>query len=56
MGLVRFLFLFLGGLAVIVGSKALGFSGAGALGCLTAAFVAGHKWRTPGWDVERVDS
>ncbi|OWA52319.1 Mitochondrial sodium/hydrogen exchanger 9B2 [Hypsibius exemplaris] len=55
-GLFRFLFLFLGGLVSIIGSKAVGFSGAGALGCLTAAFVAGHRWKTPGWDVERVKS
>ena len=51
---LRFLSLFLGGLVSVLTLKHTGLSGAGALGCLIAAFVAGHKWRTPGWDVERV--
>jgi hypothetical protein len=51
---LRFFFLLCGGLTGIFGSKALGFSGAGALGALTAAFVAGHKWRCHGWNTERV--
>ncbi|OQV21679.1 Mitochondrial sodium/hydrogen exchanger 9B2 [Hypsibius exemplaris] len=51
---LRFLFLLCGGLVGVFGSKALGFSGAGALGALTAAFVAGHRWRAPGWDHEMV--
>ncbi|XP_022110706.1 sodium/hydrogen exchanger 9B2-like [Acanthaster planci] len=41
----RTFLLFGGGLFVIFGSAAVKFSGAGPLGCLTMAFVAGYGWR-----------
>jgi hypothetical protein len=34
------------------GSNALHFSGAGPLGCLTLAFVAGFKWKKEDWSAE----
>lgn len=33
-----------------LGSDAIGYGGAGALGCIVAAFVASLKWRSEGWD------
>ncbi|CAL4147907.1 unnamed protein product [Meganyctiphanes norvegica] len=44
----RFLFLFAAGLVAVFGSKKIHFSGAGALGCLAIAFVAGVGWRKQG--------
>ncbi|XP_038060272.1 sodium/hydrogen exchanger 9B2-like [Patiria miniata] len=41
----RTVLLFGGGLFAVFGSAAVKFSGAGALGCLTMAFVAGHGWK-----------
>lgn len=43
--LFRFVILFFGGLLVTFGSRALDLAGAGALGCLTLAFVAALGWR-----------
>lgn len=48
LGMQRFLFLFAAGLVAIFGSKKIHFSGAGALGCLALAFVAGVGWRKQG--------
>ncbi|XP_033644443.1 sodium/hydrogen exchanger 9B2-like [Asterias rubens] len=42
-----------GGLFAVFGSSALKFSGAGALGCLTMAFVAGHGWKKQREPVEK---
>jgi len=39
---------------LIFGSEALGFAGAGPLGCVTAAFVASRGWRAQGWTDETV--
>lgn len=36
----------------VFGSQAAGFAGAGALGCLTLAFVANHGWRKQGWKTD----
>lgn len=33
-----------------IGSDAIGYGGAGALGCIVAAFVASLGWRKQGWD------
>lgn len=41
----RFVILFFGGLLVTFGSRSLDLAGAGALGCLTLAFVAALGWR-----------
>ena len=54
LSLFRFLFLFTAGLIAVFGSKLIGFSGAGALGCLTVAFVAGYRWRQTKWNFELV--
>ncbi|XP_064597587.1 sodium/hydrogen exchanger 9B2-like [Liolophura sinensis] len=45
----RYVLLFGGGLFAVFGSKAADFPGAGALGCLTMAFVAAYGWRNRGW-------
>ena len=42
---VRLLFTFGGGLISVIGLSKLGFSGAGALGCLLSAFTAASVWR-----------
>lgn len=31
------------------GSDALGYGGAGVLGCIVAAFVAAYGWKKQGW-------
>ncbi|XP_055334940.1 sodium/hydrogen exchanger 9B2-like isoform X2 [Paramacrobiotus metropolitanus] len=54
LSIYRFLLLLSAGLIAVFGSKATGFGGAGALGCLTTAFVAGYRWRQPGWNKELV--
>ncbi|XP_025833368.1 sodium/hydrogen exchanger 9B2-like isoform X2 [Agrilus planipennis] len=47
---LRTLLLGLGCLLSAVGSSAIGYAGAGALGCIVAAFVASIGWRRQGWD------
>lgn len=42
---LRSVFLVCGGLLSVFGSDLAGFPGAGALGCLTIAFLAGHGWK-----------
>ena len=42
---MRFLLVFIGGLTATFGSRAVDLAGAGALGCLTLAFVAAIGWR-----------
>nr|XP_054773886.1 sodium/hydrogen exchanger 9B2-like [Lytechinus pictus] len=42
---LRFVFLFCGGLFAVFGSTAASFPGAGALGCLTLAFMAALGWK-----------
>ncbi|PIK45923.1 putative mitochondrial sodium/hydrogen exchanger 9B2 [Apostichopus japonicus] len=42
---LRFIFLVSGGILAVFGSDLAGLPGAGALGCLTLAFVAGHGWK-----------
>ncbi|XP_030835875.1 sodium/hydrogen exchanger 9B2 [Strongylocentrotus purpuratus] len=42
---LRFLFLFCGGLFAVFGSTAASYPGAGALGCLTLAFMAALGWK-----------
>ncbi|MCL4129849.1 UNVERIFIED_CONTAM: hypothetical protein GTU68_033929, partial [Idotea baltica] len=49
----RFFFLFAAGLLSVFGSQKLNFGGAGAMGCLTAAFVAGIGWRNQGWSDQK---
>jgi len=48
LGKQRTLFLFAAGLVAVFGSKKIHFAGAGALGCLALAFVAGVGWRKQG--------
>ena len=43
--LYRFVCIFGGGLFAAFGSRVADMSGAGALGCLTLAFVAAIQWR-----------
>ncbi|XP_050417679.1 sodium/hydrogen exchanger 9B2 [Patella vulgata] len=45
----RFALVFGGGLFSVFGSRTLELPGAGALACLTLAFVAAHGWRRHGW-------
>ena len=40
-----------GGLIFVLGSKEIGFSGAGPLATVTAAFVAGFSWKTQSFPV-----
>ncbi|XP_017776313.1 PREDICTED: mitochondrial sodium/hydrogen exchanger 9B2-like [Nicrophorus vespilloides] len=47
---LRTLLLGLGCVLSAVGSDAIGYGGAGALGCIVAAFVASLGWRKEGWD------
>lgn len=54
--LLRFVLLFGGGLLATFGSRALDISGAGALGCLTLAFVAALGWRKEVKQGEEVSS
>uniref|UniRef100_A0A1A9ZZS2 Cation/H+ exchanger transmembrane domain-containing protein n=1 Tax=Glossina pallidipes TaxID=7398 RepID=A0A1A9ZZS2_GLOPL len=42
---LRFVLTVLGGTISVMGSKAVGYTSAGALGCVTLAFVAGIGWR-----------
>lgn len=46
---LRTLLLGLGCVLSAVGSDAIGYGGAGALGCIVAAFVASLGWRRQGW-------
>ncbi|XP_041485544.1 sodium/hydrogen exchanger 9B2-like isoform X2 [Lytechinus variegatus] len=41
----RFILLVYGGIFAVFGSGAAHYPGAGALGCLTMAFIAGHRWK-----------
>lgn len=52
--ILRTLLLGGGGLLLLFGSEAVGFVGAGPLGCVTAAFVANRGWRDQGWTDETV--
>ncbi|XP_076036682.1 sodium/hydrogen exchanger 9B2-like isoform X2 [Oratosquilla oratoria] len=47
--ILRFLVLLGGGMLAVFGSQKIKFAGAGALGCLSLAFVAGIGWRSQGW-------
>merc|ERR1712106_572446 len=47
-GPLRFMVLLVCGILAVFGSTKIGFGGAGALGCLTMAFVAGVGWRMQG--------
>jgi hypothetical protein len=38
-----------GGLFAVLGSNLVGYSGAGPLGCIIAAFVACSGWKLQGW-------
>lgn len=46
---LRTLLLGLGSVLAALGSDAIGYGGAGALGCIIAAFVASYGWRKQGW-------
>ncbi|XP_069677276.1 sodium/hydrogen exchanger 9B2-like isoform X2 [Periplaneta americana] len=50
---LRTVLLAAGGLLILIGSEAVGFDGAGPLGCIVAAFVASHGWRAQGWNQEK---
>jgi hypothetical protein len=52
--ILRTLLLGGGGILLLFGSEALGFAGAGPLGCVIAAFVANRGWRAQGWAGETV--
>lgn len=47
--LLRVLMIAGGGLMAIFGSGAIGYQGAGPLGCIVAAFIACLGWRKQGW-------
>ncbi|XP_049855508.1 sodium/hydrogen exchanger 9B2-like [Schistocerca gregaria] len=49
---LRVLMLLGGGLLAVFGSEAVGFDGAGPLGCVAAAFVSCASWTSQGVDVE----
>ncbi|XP_065372260.1 sodium/hydrogen exchanger 9B2 [Calliphora vicina] len=42
---LRFVLTVLGGTIAVMGSKAIGYPSAGALGCVTVAFIAGIGWK-----------
>ena len=54
LGAYRFFLLFGSGLFAIFGFRAAGVAGAGALGCLIIAFIAGIGWKKRGWPDEPV--
>jgi hypothetical protein len=45
-----------GGLFAVLGSSIVGYSGAGPLGCIVAAFVASYGWKLQGWSSSFVSS
>jgi hypothetical protein len=45
-----------GGLLAVLGSSLVGYSGAGPLGCIVAAFVASYGWKLQGWSSSFVSS
>jgi len=45
-----------GGLFAVLGSSLVGYSGAGPLGCIVAAFVACFGWKLQGWSSSFVSS
>lgn len=47
---MRILLLGFGCILSALGSDAIGYGGAGSLGCIVAAFVASLGWRNEGWD------
>ncbi|KAG5871506.1 hypothetical protein JTB14_027169 [Gonioctena quinquepunctata] len=49
---LRILLLLFGGMGAVFGSDLLGYSGAGPLACVTAAFVAMSLWEKHGWDID----
>lgn len=42
---LRFILTVLGGTIAVMGSKTIGYPSAGALGCVTVAFIAGIGWK-----------
>ncbi|XP_076348893.1 sodium/hydrogen exchanger 9B2-like isoform X2 [Tachypleus tridentatus] len=50
LSILRSAALLIGGLFIMFGSRAVEFGGAGALGCLSLAFVAASGWRKQKWD------
>jgi hypothetical protein len=52
--ILRTLLLGGGGLLLLFGSEAVGFAGAGPLGCVVTAFVANWGWKAQGWTDETV--
>jgi hypothetical protein len=54
--ILRTLLLGGGGLLLLFGSEAVGFAGAGPLGCVVTAFVANWGWKAQGWTDETVSS
>lgn len=47
---LRTLLVGMGSVLAVEGSDAIGYGGAGTLGCIVAAFVACLGWRKQGWD------
>lgn len=43
---LRFVLTILGGTVSVIGSRAIGYPSAGALGCMTIAFFAGIGWKS----------
>lgn len=43
--ILKFCLTFVAGLVSVLGSKYLGFPSAGALGCMTLAFILGNGWK-----------
>jgi hypothetical protein len=54
--ILRTLLLGGGGLLLLFGSEAVGFAGAGPLGCVITAFVANWGWKDQGWTDATVSS
>ncbi|PSN30829.1 hypothetical protein C0J52_17334 [Blattella germanica] len=51
---LRTLLLACGSLLLMFGIDALGYKGAGPLGCMVAGFVACHGWRAQGWNEGKI--
>jgi hypothetical protein len=54
--ILRTLLLAGGGLLLLFGSEAVGFAGAGPLGCVVTAFMANWGWQADGWTDKTVSS
>lgn len=53
---LRFTMMLLGGIFSVLGSKFIGYPSAGALGCITIAFISGIGWRRKAYRADIANS